>query len=84
VAERDQRIVVHKERNVTPSSVHINPAECLFSLVKPWVRKFLALSERGLEQAAHTFGIIRSFNLAGESIDSAIDCLVIEAFHSST
>jgi len=37
-----------------------------------------------LEQAAHTFGIVRSLNLAGESTDSIIDCLVIGAFRNST
>jgi transposase-like protein len=80
----DHRTVVHKERYVSPDGVHINQAECLFSLVQPWLRKFRGLSKQGLEQAAHTFGIIRSFNLAGESIESAIDCLVIGSFRSST
>jgi hypothetical protein len=37
-----------------------------------------------LEQAAHTFGIVRSLTLAGESVESTIDCLVIGSFHSST
>jgi len=77
-------MVVHKERYVSPEGVHTNQAECLFSLVQPWLRKFRGLSKRGLEQAAHTFGIIRLLNLAGESVDSAIDCPVIGAFHSST
>jgi transposase-like protein len=80
----DHRTVVHKERYVSPEGVHINQAECLFSLVQPWLQKFRGLSKQGLEQAAHTFGIIRSFHLAGESIGSAIDCLVIGSFRSST
>jgi len=82
--ERDHRTVVHKERYVSPEGVHINQAECLFSLIQPWLRKFRGLSKRGLEQAAHTFGIVRSLNLIGESADSIIDCLVIGAFRSST
>jgi len=82
--ERDHRTVVHKERYVSPDGVHINQAECLFSLVQPWLRKFRGLSKQGLEQAAHTFGIVRSLNLAGESTESIIDCLVIGAFRNST
>jgi len=80
----DHRTVVHKERYVSPDGVHINQAECLFSLVQPWLRKFRGLSKQGLEQAAHTFGIVRSLNLAGESVDSTIDCLGIGAFRNST
>ncbi len=82
--ERDHRTVVHKERYVSSDGVHINQAECLFSLVQPWLRKFRGLSKHGLEQAAHTFGIVRSLNLSGESIASTIDCLVIGAFRNST
>jgi hypothetical protein len=52
----------------------------LFSLVQPWLRKFRGLSKQGLEQAAHTFGIIRSLTLSGESVESAIDCVVIGWF----
>ncbi|ELZ28722.1 hypothetical protein C474_14539 [Halogeometricum pallidum JCM 14848] len=82
--EFEHRTVVHKERYVSPDGVHINQAECLFSLVTPWLRKFRGLSKQGLEQAAHTFGLIRSLNLAGESLETAIDCLVLGAFRSST
>jgi len=80
----DHRTVVHKERYVSTDGVHINQAECMFSLVQPWLRKFHGLSKQGLEQAAHTFGIVRSLTLAGESVASTIDCLVIGSFHSST
>jgi hypothetical protein len=80
----DHRTVVHKERYISSDGVHINQAECLFSLIQPWLRKFRGLSKQGLEQAAHTFGIIRSLNLAGESVESTIDCLIIGAFRSST
>ena len=81
--ERDHRTVVHKERYISADCVHITQAESLFSLVQPWLRKFRGLSKQGLEQAAHTFGIVRSPNLAGKSVESAIDRLVIESFHSS-
>jgi hypothetical protein len=43
--ERDHRMVVHKETYVSPEGVHINQAECLFSLVQPWLRKFSSLSK---------------------------------------
>ncbi len=82
--DRDHRTVVHKETYVSPDGVHINQAECLFSLVQPWLRKFRGLSKQGLEQAAHTFGIVRSLTLAGGSVEKAIDCLVIGAFRNST
>jgi hypothetical protein len=59
--EYDHRTVVHKERYVSPDGVHINQVECLWSLLHPWLRKFRGLSKHGLEQAAHTFGCVRSF-----------------------
>jgi len=82
--DSDHRTVVHKDRYVSPDGVHITQAECLFSLVQPWLRKFRGLSKQGLEQAAHTFGIVRSLTLAGESTESIVDCLVIGSFRSST
>jgi hypothetical protein len=82
--DHDHRTVVHKETYVSPDGVHINQAECLFSLVQPWLRKFRGLSKQGLEQAAHTFGIVRSLDLAGETVESTIECLVIGTFHGST
>src|SRR6056297_3765264 len=82
--EHDHRLVVHDERYVSPEGVHINQVECLFSLVKPRLRKFRGLSKHGLEQAAHTFGIVRSLNLDGASLEILVDCLVMGGFHSST
>ena len=82
--EYNHRTVVHKERYVSPDGFHIDQTERLFSLVQPRLRKFRGLSKQGLEQAAHTFGIVRSLTLAGESVESTIDCLVIGSFHSST
>lgn len=82
--EFDHRTVVHKEQYVSAEGVHINQAECLFSLVTPWLRKFRGLLQALLGQAAHTFGLIRSLNLTGGSLETIIDCLVLEAFRSST
>ena len=69
---------------MSPHGVHINQSECLFSIVQPWLRKFRCLSKQGLEQAAHTFGIVRSFTLAGGSVETAVECLVMGSFRSST
>jgi hypothetical protein len=80
----DHRTVVHKETYVWPDGVHVNQAECLFSLAQPWLRKFRGLSKQGLEQAAHTFGLVRSLTLRGGFVESAIDCVVIGAFRNST
>jgi transposase-like protein len=80
--EFDHRTVVHDERYVSPEGIHVNQVECLFSLVKPWLRKFRGLSKQGLEQAAHTFGIIRSVNLVGGSLEIAIDSIAMGSFLS--
>lgn len=82
--EYDHQIVVHDETYVSPDGVHINQVECLFSLVKPWLRKFRGLSKHGLEQPAHTFGIIRLLNLTGASLEIVVDCLAMGALLSST
>ena len=68
--EHDHRTVVHDEEYVSADGVHTNQAECLWSLLQPWLGKFRGLSKQGLEQAAHTSGIVRSLTLAGESVDS--------------
>ncbi len=80
--EFDHKIVVHDETYVSPEGIHINQVECLFSLVKPWLRKFRGLSKHGLEQAAHTFGIVRSLNLVGASLEILVDCLALGSFPS--
>ena len=41
--------------------------------MQPWLAKFRGLSKQGLEQAAHTFGLLRSLNLVGAPIHSLID-----------
>ena len=43
--EYNLRLVVHEETYVSSEDVHINQAECLFSLVKPWLQKFRGLSK---------------------------------------
>ncbi len=68
----DHRTVVHKETYVSPDSVHVNQAECLFSLVQLWLRKFRGPSKQDSEQAAHTFGLVRSLTPVGESVESTI------------
>jgi len=82
--EHDHKMVIHDETYVSSERIHINQVECLFSLVKPWLRKFRGLSKHGLEQAAHTFGIVRSVNLVGASFEFLVDCLAIGGLHSST
>jgi len=56
--------------------------ECLFSFVQPWIRKFRGLSKQSLEQAAHTFGLIRSLNITGASVDIITDYLVMGTLRS--
>ncbi|WP_254544872.1 IS1595-like element ISHrub1 family transposase [Halomarina pelagica] len=80
--EYDHRTVVHKERYVSPDGVHINQVECLWSLLHPWLRKFRGLSKQGLEQAAHTFGCVRSLNRIGASLFALIDCFALHRFRS--
>ena len=82
--EHDHKIVIHDETYVSSEGIHINQVECLFSVIKPWLRKFRGLSKHGLEQAAHTFGIVRSVNLVGASFEFLVACLAIEGFHNST
>ncbi len=84
--EHDHKIVIHDETYVSSEGIHINQVECLFSVIKPWLRKFRGLSKHGLEQAAHTFGIVRSVNLVGASFEFLVDCLAIgdsTALHKS-
>lgn len=41
-------------------------------------RDYLLLAaRRGLEQAAHTFGIVRSLTLVGASFEIVVDCLAM-------
>ncbi|TSD09190.1 IS1595 family transposase [Haloglomus irregulare] len=60
----DHRTVLHDEEYVSSDGVHTNQVECLWSIIQPWLRKFRGLSRQGLEQAARTFGFLRSLTLA--------------------
>ena len=80
--EYDHRTVIHEERYVSPDGVHINQVECRWSLLHPWLRKFRGLSKQGLEQAAHTFGCVRSLNRIGASLFALIDCFALHRFRS--
>jgi len=51
-------------------------------LLQPWLAKSPGLSKQGLEQAAHTFGIIRSVNLIGGLLEIAIDSIAMGSFLS--
>ena len=78
--EHEHRTVVHDDEYVSDEGIHTNQVECLWSVVQPWLAKFRGLSKQGLEQAAHTFGLLRSLNLVGAPIHSLIDCVAVNAF----
>jgi hypothetical protein len=78
--DHDHRTVIHDEKSVSPEGVHTNQAECLWSLVQPWLAKFRGLSKQGLEQAARIDGFLRSLNLVHAPIHGLIDCIAINAF----
>ncbi|PSQ17173.1 IS1595 family transposase, partial [Halobacteriales archaeon QS_8_69_26] len=76
----DHRTVLHEEEYVSADGVHTNQVECLWSIVQPWLRKFRGLSKQGLEQAARTFGFLRSLNLAGAPVQWLVDTIAINVF----
>ena len=78
--EHEHRTVVHDDEYVSKEGIHTNQVECLWSLLEPWLAKFRGLSKQGLEQAAHTFGLLRSLNLVKAPIHSLIDCVAVNAF----
>jgi len=79
--EHDHRTVCHDDRYVSEDGVHTNQAECLWSLLQPWLAKFRGLSKQGLEQAARTYGFVRSLNLTQAPIHGLIDCIAVNVFH---
>ena len=81
--EHDHRTVVHDERYVSEEGVHTSQAECLWSLLEPWIEKFRGLSKQSLEQAARAYGFLRSLNLAGAPILGVIDCFAADVFRQS-
>ena len=76
----DHQTVIHDERYVSPEGVHTNQVECLWLLVQPWLAKFRGLSKRGLEQAARTYGFLRSLNLTAAPIHRLVDCIAVNVF----
>ena len=76
----DHRTVVHDDEYVSAEGVHTNQVECLWSVLQPWLAKFRGLSKQGLEQAARTFGFLRSLNLVGAPIHSLVDCIAVAVF----
>jgi hypothetical protein len=75
--EHDHRYVVHDDGYVSEDGVHTNQAECLWSLLQPWLAKFRGLSKQGLEQAARIYGFLRSLNLTGTPFDGIIYCVAV-------
>ena len=47
--EYNYRTVVHDEHYVSDEGIHTNQAECLWSLLQPWLAKFRGLSKQSLE-----------------------------------
>jgi hypothetical protein len=78
--EHDHRTVLHDKEYVSANDVHTNQAECLWSVLQPWLAKFCGLSNQGLDQAARTFGFLRSLNLVRVPIHSLIDCVAVNTF----
>jgi len=78
--DHDHRTVIHDDGYVSEEGVHTNQAECLWSLLQPWLAKFRGLSKQGLEQAARTYGFLRSLNLAGAPIHGLIDSIAVTVF----
>ena len=46
----------------------------------PWLAKFRGLSKQGLEQAARTYGFLRSLNRTGTPIHGLVDCIAVNVF----
>ncbi len=79
--ENEHRTVLHDEEYVSEEGVHTNQAECLWSLLQPWLAKFRALSKQGLVQATRTYGFLRSLNLAVHQ--STIPSIASPSTHSA-
>jgi len=78
--EHDHRYVVQDEGYVSDEGVHTDQAECLWSLLQPWLAKFRGLSKQGLEQAARIYGFLRSLNRTGAPIHSLVDPIAVNVF----
>lgn len=79
--EHDHWTVLHEEEYVSAGGVHTNQAECLCSLLQPWLAKF-----RGLLQVE--FGAGRPYLRVSPFVEphlstpihGLIDCIVVNAF----
>jgi len=78
--DHDHQTVCHDDEYVTDDGVTTNQVECLWSLIQPWLAKFRGLSKQGLEQAARTYGFLRSLNLSHAPIHGVIDCIAVNVF----
>ena len=76
--DHEHQTVIHNEEYVSADGVHTNQAEYLWSLLQPWLARFRCLSNRGLEQAACTYGFLRSVNLAGAPVHGLVDCFAVD------
>jgi len=76
----DHQYVVHDDEYVSDQEVHTNEAECLWSLLQPWSAKFRGLSKQGLEQAARTYGFLRSLNLMWAPTRGLVDYIAVNMF----
>ena len=72
--------MIHDEGYVSEDGMHTNQAECLWSLLQPWLAKFRGLSKQGLEQAARTYSFLRSLNLLNAPIHGLIDSIAVTVF----
>jgi ribosomal protein S27AE len=78
--DHDHQTVCHDDEYVTDDGVTTNQVECLWSLIQPWLEKFRGLSKQGLEQAARSYGFLRSLNLSHAPIHGVIDCIAVNVF----
>jgi hypothetical protein len=70
----------YDDEYVTDDGGTTNQVECLLSLIQPWLPKFRGLSKHGLEQAACSYGFLRSLNLSHAPIHEVIDCIAVNVF----
>lgn len=76
----DHQYVVRDEGYVSEKGVHTDHVEYRWSLLQPWEAKFRGLSKQGLEQAAHTYGCLRSLDHTGSPIHALVDCIAVNMF----
>ena len=52
----------------------------LWEVLQQWLAKFRGLSKQGLEQAARTYGCLRSLTLPGVPIHGLVDRIAVNVF----